>query len=138
MRFAARVGLFVVAGSGVWTGVWTGVPPGAWAADAPAMSAPDAWKPGAVAELVLLDKLRAQPSTVSVEAGKSVVFEALTVAMTRCVTRPPDLPANAAAFLEITEKGSAAPVFRGWILSNTPSVSQLEHPVYDVRLVSCK
>lgn len=114
------------------------VPRAAWAADPAPMSAPDTWKPGTTAELVLLDKLRAQPVTLTVAAGQSTAFESLTVAMTRCVFRPPDLPANAAAFLEITEKGAPAPVFRGWILSNTPAVSQLEHPVYDLRVVSCR
>ena len=48
------------------------------------------------------------------------------------------LPQNSTAFLEVTDSRGSAPVFRGWVLSNTPSVSQFEHPVYDLRLVSCK
>lgn len=101
-------------------------------------SPPDTWVPRTTADLVLLEKLRAQPSQVSVRAGQQTQFGTLTIAVKSCVTRPPDLPQNSAAFLEITDSRNIAPVFRGWILSNTPSVSQLEHPVYDLRLVACR
>ena len=103
-----------------------------------AMSPPDAWRPGTTADLVLLEKVRAQPSAVSVRAGQSTTIGTLTVAVKSCVTRPPDLPQNAAAFIEATDSRGSAPVFRGWILSNTPAVSQLEHPIYDLRLIACR
>lgn len=109
----------------------------AWAADAP--SAPDAWVPRTTADLVLLEKTRAQTSTVSVTVGQSTTFGSLTITLRGCVTRPPDLPQNSAAFLDITDsREGAAPVFHGWVLSNTPAVSQMEHPVYDLRLMACR
>ena len=111
----------------------------AGAADAPQPSPPDAWVPRPTADLVILEKLRAQPTTVTLSTGQSTTFGTLTIALRNCATRPPDLPQNSAAFLEITDsKAGPAPVFRGWVLSNTPSVSQLEHPVYDLRLVTCR
>ena len=109
----------------------------AWAADAP--SAPDAWVPRTTADLVLLEKTRAQTSPVSVAVGQSTIFGSLTVTVRGCVTRPPDLPQNSAAFLDITDsRPGAAPAFHGWVLSATPAVSQLEHPVYDLRLMGCR
>lgn len=109
------------------------------AADAPPPSPPDTWVPRTTAELVLLEKLRAQPTAVTVSTGQSTTFGTLTVALKSCATRPPDLPQNSAAFLEVTDsKRGPAPVFRGWVLSNTPSVSQMEHPIYDLRLVACR
>lgn len=109
----------------------------AWAVDAP--SAPDAWVPRTTADLVLLEKTRAQTSQVSVAVGQSTTFGTLTIAVRGCVTRPPDLPQNSAAFLDITDsRAGAAPAFHGWVLSNTPAVSQLEHAVYDLRLVACR
>ena len=105
---------------------------------APAPSPPDAWLPRNTADLVLLEKVRAQPSTVSVRTGQSTTFGTLTVLVRSCATRPPDLPQNSAAFIEATDSRGTAPVYKGWILSNTPAVSQFEHPIYDVRLVACR
>lgn len=119
-----------------------------------APSPPDTWLPRSTADLVLLEKLRAQPTDITIKAGQQANFGSLTIAVKSCATRPPDLPQNSAAFLEITDSRGAKPnpnpdapaptanapvvVFRGWILSNTPAVSQLEHPIYDLRLVACR
>ena len=102
-----------------------------------AQSAPDTWVAKPVADLVLLEKLTAQPSTVSVKVGDSTKFGAVTIAVRGCVTRPPDLPQNNAAFLVITDRAQAV-VFSGWLLSGAPAVSHFEHPLYDVRVVACR
>ena len=101
-------------------------------------SGPDAWLPRGTAELVLLDKLRAQPANVAIRTGQSASFGTLTITLKSCATRPPDQPQNAAAFLEIADSRGTAPPFRGWVMSNTPAVSMFEHPVYDLRLAACK
>jgi hypothetical protein len=103
-----------------------------------AISPPDAWVPRQVAELILLEKVRAQPSTLTIRVGQTATFGPLTIAVKACAVRPPDLPANAAAFVEVTDSRGSAPVFKGWILANTPAVSQLEHPLYDLRLAACR
>lgn len=109
------------------------------AADATQPSPPDTWVPRTTADLVVLEKLRAQPTTVTLSTGQSVTSGTLTITLKSCAARPPDLPPNSAAFLEVTDsKIGPAPVFRGWMLANTPAVSQLEHPVYDLRLVACR
>lgn len=105
---------------------------------APAPSTPDAWLPRGGAELLLLDKLRAAPSSVTIKAGQAETFGTLTIAVKSCVVRPADQAQNAAAFLDITDRSGAGPAFHGWVLSGMPSVSQFEHPVYDLRLAGCK
>ena len=101
-------------------------------------SPPDTWVPRNAADIIMLDKLSAQPTTLTVRVGQSAPYGTLTIAVRACDVRPPDLPQNATAFLEITDSRGSAPVFHGWVLSNTPSVSQFEHPVYDLRLASCR
>ncbi len=101
-------------------------------------SPPDSWLPRGSAELVLLDKLRGQPTPLTIKTGQSAEFGSLTITLRNCATRPPDLPQNSAAFLEVVDSKGSGPVFRGWVLSNTPAVGQLEHPVYDLRLVACR
>ncbi len=95
------------------------------------------WAPKSTADLILLDKIRAQPSAVSVRAGDSTNFGSLTVRVRTCVSRPPDQPADSAAFVEVSDTRGKTDVFRGWILASAPAVSQMEHPVYDLRLAGC-
>ena len=99
---------------------------------------PEAWQPRTTAELALLDKVRAQASAAQVKVGQSATFGSLTIMVRSCAVRPPDMPADSAAFVEVTDSHEGAPGFRGWVLANTPSVSQLEHPLYDLRLVACR
>ena len=100
--------------------------------------AQDNWLPKTTADLILLDKIRAQPSAVSVKVGESANFGTITIRVRSCVIRPPDQPADAAAFVDVTDTRGKGDVFHGWILANTPSVSQMEHPVYDLRLAACR
>ena len=96
------------------------------------------WLPKGTAELVLLDKIRAQPLKLDVKVGDSGTFGSLTVNVRSCFVRPPDQPADSAAFLEVTDSRGKGGVFKGWMLANTPAVSQMEHAVYDLRLVACR
>lgn len=101
------------------------------------VAAQENWVPKKTAELVLLDKIRAQPSKVEINVGSSATFGTLTVNVRSCYVRPPDQPTDSTAFLEVTDSRGKGDVFKGWVLANTPAVSQMEHPVYDLRLVAC-
>jgi len=113
-----------------------------WAAVGLLLAAPawaqEGWVPKGTAELVLLDKIRAQPSKLDVKVGGSGNFGSLTINVRSCFTRPPDQPADSAAFVDVTDSRSKGEVFKGWVLANTPSVSVMEHAVYDLRLVACR
>jgi len=110
---------------------------GAQAQPAGPSSQADAWLPRNTAELSVLDKVRAQPSPLTVRVGQSATLGSLTVTVRGCVTRPADLPQDSAAFLEITDSHATGNAFRGWMLANAPALSQMQHPIYDVRVTSC-
>ncbi len=100
-------------------------------------SSPDAWQPRDTAELSVLDKVRAQPSPLTVRVGQSVSWGSLTITVRGCVTRPPDLPQDSAAFLEVTDGRATGSAFHGWMLASAPALSLMEHPIYDLRVTSC-
>jgi hypothetical protein len=103
----------------------------------PAPPLPNVWLPKPVAELMALDKVTARATPISVRVGQSASFGSLTIAVRACAVRPPDQPADATAFLDITDSHPGASAFHGWMLVSAPEVSMLEHPIYDVRVAGC-
>ena len=101
------------------------------------------WLEGDTAKLQALDKITARISTLLAPIGTQISFGTLGLTVQRCAFHPPEEPPEDAAFLEVVDRGydpSQAPkqVFSGWMFSSSPAVSALEHPVYDITLLSCK
>lgn len=87
-----------------------------------------------------LDKVTARISTFEAPTGASVQFGTLQVVVRTCNKKPPEEPPESAAFLEIDDvRAGEAPrrIFTGWMFASSPSLSALEHPVYDVWVVDC-
>jgi hypothetical protein len=108
-------------------------------APAPAQPVPGpTWLPRGEAVLQALDKVNARSQTFNVKVGASAHFGSLTIAVRSCVVRPPDQPADAAAFLDVTDATAGAPAFHGWMFQSDPAVSMLQHPIYDLRVLGCR
>lgn len=95
------------------------------------------WVPQSAAVLRVLDKVDAVKQELTVKVGQTVAFQSLSIKVQACVVRPPDQPADAAAFLVIVDGHKDEPGFQGWSLANEPWVSMLQNPVYGVRVVGC-
>ena len=98
-----------------------------------------------VAVLQGLDKTTARVSTVEAPLDKPVRFGTLIITARACDKKPPEEPPNTTAFLEIDEaraQGQASTdvrhLFSGWMFAQSPALSTLEHPVYDVTVLDCK
>ena len=105
-----------------------------------AASADGPVRPHLVAVLRGLDKITARAETLRLPMGEPVTYGTLRLTARACLTTPPTETPESAVFLEIeeVEPGRAAePRFTGWMFASSPSLSALEHPVYDVWLVEC-
>jgi hypothetical protein len=98
---------------------------------------PNPWLPQGTAVLQALDKVNAQATTLTVKVGQTTTFGSLSIAVRACVVRPPNMPQDASAYLTITDSHPDQPGFKGWMLKSAPSLSMLEHPLYDVRVMGC-
>jgi hypothetical protein len=98
---------------------------------------PNVWVPAASVRLQALDKVNAQTTALTIKVGESATFGSLTIGVKACMTRPADQPADAAAFLDVTDSRPDSPGFDGWMLQAEPSVSMLQHPIYDLRVAGC-
>jgi hypothetical protein len=110
------------------------------AADAPvpaSLSPPETWLSRTTAEIQVLDKVNAQSATLTLKVGQVAENASLSIALRACDVRPTDLPQDATAYLDVADSRKGAPGFHGWIFANEPSLSMLEHPIYDLRLLGC-
>jgi hypothetical protein len=96
------------------------------------------WLPAGSAELQVLDKVNAEKVVLNVKVGEAAQFRSLNIQVQACDVHPPDQPQDSAAYLTITDSHPDSQSFRGWMLADNPSLSMLQHPIYDVRVVGCK
>ena len=101
------------------------------------------WIEGRTATIQALDKITARISTLRVPIDEPVDFGTLSVPVRRCAYHPPEETPEDAAYLEVVDNGHdrskpSRPVFTGWMFASSPAVSAMEHPVYDLTLLSCK
>lgn len=88
-----------------------------------------------------LDKITARITEFELEIGEELRFGTLSIVARYCRTRPPIEPPETFAFIEIDDlkRGDKRErVFEGWMVASSPALNALEHPVYDVWVISCK
>ncbi len=109
------------------------------AADAPpAPGAPP--QGGSVLMLRGLDKITGRPTNITAPIGQQVKFASLTITARFCYSTPPSEPPETAAFVQIDDHRpdqSARRIFSGWMYGSSPGLNAVEHPLYDVWVISC-
>lgn len=116
---------------------------------------PVRYEPFSSANLRALDKITGRSIDLEIKDDAPVIFGSLRVNLKACYQTPPELPPEAAAFLEIdsiqaTQANSVAEaeaaevasdedsrMFSGWMFASSPGLSALEHPVYDIWVINC-
>ncbi len=92
------------------------------------------------AELQGLDKVTARTQRFYAPIGKSTRFGTLEITVGDCLVNVPEAPPESVAYLTIIDHkpGQAQEkLFAGWMFASTPSLSALDHGVYDLRVLSC-
>lgn len=114
-----------------------------------------------------LDKITGNATDLSARIGETIKFGRLNITVRACWGSPPEDAPESVAFLEvraepppeneftkggqkstkINAKGKSKPtgapgdpdpaLFSGWMYASSPGLSALEHPVYDVWVISC-
>lgn len=88
-----------------------------------------------------IDKVAARTAKFDANLKTKVFYNTLIITAYACKTRPPEEPPESAAFLQIQERkpdGTTQQLFSGWMFASSPALNALEHPVYDVWVISCK
>jgi hypothetical protein len=93
-----------------------------------------------VAELQGLDKVTARTQRFYAPVGQPTRFGTLEITVGDCLVNVPEAPPESVAYLTIIDHKPGQPeekLFAGWMFASTPSLSALDHGVYDVRVLSC-
>ncbi len=98
--------------------------------------------PATAAVLRGLDKVTANVRQFVVPAGSVLDFGRLSIRVQTCRSTPPTAQTpESSVFLEIDDRrsdGSVERVFSGWMFASSPALNPLNHPVYDVWVMSCR
>lgn len=100
---------------------------------------PVATVPSAGARLRQLDKMTGRIKTVEVAAGGEAMIDRLKVRVETCRAPADNSQHGTMAFLEIwdTKYPDADAAFSGWMFAESPALSALDHPRYDVWVLGC-
>jgi hypothetical protein len=89
------------------------------------------------ASLRFLDKLTSETGDVTLSVGQSAKFGRLVVQLDSCRYPTGNPASDAEAHLTILEETTQSTLFTGWMLASSPALSALDHPRYDVWVLSC-
>ena len=93
------------------------------------------------ARIQILNKITAKTQYVEAPINSQVTFGTIKIIVLRCLKSSPYDPPENKILLDISEKKNGQTeynnIFSGWMFSNSPSISSLEHAVYDVTAINC-
>ncbi len=93
---------------------------------------------GTGANLRGLDRINGTIKDLSVAVGETIQYERLEITLLACRYPQGDITADAFAELSIRDIREVAPRFVGWMFASSPALSALDHPRYDVWVLSCQ
>jgi hypothetical protein len=88
-----------------------------------------------------LDKVTGLTTTFEAKIGEEKRFGGLYVKADACYTRDVTEEPRTTSFVEVEEiesDDSRKKIFSGWMFAESPGLSAVEHPIYDVWLTGCR
>ncbi len=92
------------------------------------------------AQLQAMDKITGRVSEIEVPVNGEVKFGSFSIVVRSCKATPPEETPENYAFVDVadtTKDGKLYNIFKGWMMSSSPALNAVEHPIYDVWLLKC-
>lgn len=93
-----------------------------------------------MARMQAMDKITGKVSEIDVPVNGETRFGSFSITVRECATRPPEETPENFAFVDIIDDyniNTKVNIFRGWMISSSPALNAVEHPIYDVWLLYC-
>ena len=85
----------------------------------------------------ILNKITANVLKVKLHLKENYFHDELRIYPIYCKINDPDERPEVSVYLNIYDKKNNDKLFAGWMLKTLPSVSSLEHPLYDIWVNDC-
>ena len=85
----------------------------------------------------ILNKITANVLQVKLHLKENYFHDELRIYPIYCKINEPDERPEVSVYLNIYDKKNNDKLFAGWMLKTLPSVSSLEHPLYDIWVNDC-
>ena len=85
----------------------------------------------------ILNKITANVSQVKLHLKENYFHDELRIYPIYCKINDPNERPEVSVYLNIYDKKNNDKLFAGWMLKTLPSVSSLEHPLYDIWINDC-
>jgi len=88
-----------------------------------------------------LDKITGRPTLITAPINQPVRYATLTITARYCYSTPQSETPETSAFLQIQDHRPDQParqVFSGWMYASSPGLNAMEHPLYDVWVITCR
>ena len=87
-----------------------------------------------------MNKVSGKISKIKIEDNEETYFGTLKIIVSTCKASLPEDPPENSAFIQIWDKKfdkEEKKIFSGWMFSSSPSISAVDHAVYDVWVIDC-
>ena len=84
-----------------------------------------------------LDRITGEVIDYEIPSGGEVVRARIRVQVGECRFPKEDPASDAYARITVFDNSVTDPMFDGWMVASSPALSSLEHPRYDVWVLSC-
>ncbi|MBP5399412.1 MAG: DUF2155 domain-containing protein [Alphaproteobacteria bacterium] len=87
-----------------------------------------------------MDKITGHVDLIEVPVNQEVLFGSFSILVRDCKTSAPEETPENFAFVDIVDNISSDAkinIFKGWMVSSSPALNPVAHPVYDVWLLKC-
>jgi hypothetical protein len=91
------------------------------------------------AKFKLLDKISNKLIEKTIPVGGSDEIETLNIDVYACFTEPPNEISENYVLINVKDnfQDEFKSIYKGWMISSSPEVTPLEHPIYDLWLLGC-
>ena len=91
------------------------------------------------ANFKLLDKISNKLAAKTIKVNESELIGTLNIKVYSCFTEPPNEIPEDYVLIDVKDnfQDEDKSIYKGWMISSSPDVTPLEHPIYDLWLLGC-
>jgi len=92
--------------------------------------------------LTVLDKITAKTTAIRLSVGEKKLFGSLRIKALKCQLSESNDFIDTVAYLQVkdlsTKDNNQVFLFNGWTFASSPTLQSIDHPIYDLWVISCE